>query len=200
MRQGIAKIFIILCVVVVGSLTVIYFLNWNKYNSLPTEEKWLRANNQIVKGTYSWPDIGLILKLPNNFSATNPQRAPGSTDPNSPHYIEITRKPFDGSNPSSSATHSDFMEIQISKNQGNLDKFIEAFPGNRDRFNFKLLETSQTNGFQAKWFILTAKHPTDTGKYYWVYFVGKKWGYILQADYIWTKDEIQQIMNGITLQ
>lgn len=191
------KIIVLLFIIVVGSLTVSYFLNWKKYNSI--------SPVLVAKDVYSWPEVGLTIKLPENFTAANMVATSGSTNSGTPVGIEITRHPTDGSYPTSSLNHSDFMYIEIFKLGGDLDKFIqEVNIGNKYRgFLYtdskkEFVGSSQVGTSEAKWYIATAKSPTDTSKNYEVYFVNKNFGFIFRADYNWTKTEVEQILSWVS--
>lgn len=165
------------------------------------------AETNSAKGVYKWLKIGLVVYLPDNFYAENSIKYGGPPeDPDLPSEIKITRYPADGSFPSSSLTHSDFMYIEIFKLGDNLDKFIaEINQENKYRGFFlsdrnrKLIETSRISGTEARWFIATAKDSeNDSSKDYEIYFIHKGYGFILRAEYSWDKNEATQILNGIS--
>lgn len=194
------KIILVFFGVLLGIYGILIFVNGNKHNSLSS------GTNQIANGVYSWPEIGLTIKLPENFTASNELAIPGPNNPDLPIGIEIERKPSNGDQPSESLTFSDFMHIEIYKLGGNLDKFIQevnsktnkyrgTFYTDRDR---KLMENLQVGGTETKWFIATENSP-DTIKEYEIYFVNKNYGFILRAQNSWGKKDITQILSGISL-
>jgi len=199
-KRSAVKILLVSIVTIIGVLIVLSIVTPSR------EEQTSRLTHQIAKNVYSWPKIGLTIKLPDNFTARNELLVPGPNNPDIPAGIEIVRQSANGIE-TSSVTRSDFMYINIFEYTGNLDKFIQDVnSGNKyqpDRYinrNRELIETTQVGGPTAKWYIATAKNPYDTSKDYEVYFVNQKFGFIFRAQYSWDKNEVVQIVNGISLQ